>query len=90
MKVDILGKKEDLRRMQQAVNLFQRAGEINKIKLEINMTHNFSAFAGHSFNASKTPIIFINGQIEFTGIDLDLKVIQKKIIQLRDKGSELF
>ena len=90
MKIDILGKKEDSIKMRQVANMFQRVSDLVNQKIEINLTHDFSAFVGHSFNPAKTPIIFINGQIEFAGIAPDFKLIQSKIIQIRDKGSDIF
>ncbi len=90
MKIDILCKKEEMKRTEQVARAIQRAADLSNIRVEIHLTHNFAAFAGHSFNPTQTPIVFINGHFEFSGFDINLPLIQKKLAEIRDKGSQTF
>lgn len=90
MKIEILGKKEDQMSMQNTAKLFQRISSMLGIRAEITLTHNFKGFMGTSFDASKTPIVFINGKVEFAGNVPNQKILQLKLTQLRNQGGDLF
>ena len=90
MKIESLGKKEDLRKMEQVAKAIRQVATVTNVVPEIIMTHNFAAFSSHSFNVAKTPIVFINGQIEFVGLELKSGVIIKKLTEVREKGSQTF
>ncbi len=90
MRIDILSKKGEENKVKFFTTGLQRAAQLANIQIDINTTQNFSAFGGHSFNPSKTPIVFINGHVEFMGEMPGVPVLQVKLCQLRDKGSESF
>ena len=85
MVIHILGKKGDLSKMQQLANNIKQICSETKVTAEVKLTHNFSEVPGQSFNALQTPIVFFNGQVEFTGMP-DLKLLKSKIIQIRNMG----
>ena len=76
--------------MREVAAVMERTAALGNIKVYISMTHNFSAFGGHSFNVSRTPIVFINDQIEFAGVIPNPILLQKKLFALRDQGSFVF
>ena len=90
MKVEILGKREDKIKMDNAALLIQRAALSLNIPVEITLTHQFAGFSGHSFNPTQTPIVFIDGHIEFAGVSLQLPVVVKKLNEIRSRGSQTF
>ena len=90
MKVDILGKTEDKLKMEDVERKIKAAAAKTNVPVQIHMTNNFRAFAQHSFNPSLTPIVFMDGEIEFQGSVQDVAIIQQKLIELRDKGSQTF
>ena len=90
MNIDMLFKKDEENKVKLFVTGLQRAADLANIKITINTTQNFNAFGGHSFNPSKTPIVFINGHFEFAGEMPGVPVLQAKLSQLRDRGSETF
>ncbi len=90
MRVDILGKVEDKAKMEYVANLFRNAALKLHLKIEINETNNFSAFAKHSFNPALTPVVFIEGEIEFHGTAIQYNIIEKKLSDIRDKGSQVY
>jgi hypothetical protein len=85
MIIQILGKKDDVKKMQQLSDSLKRACEESKVQADIKMTHNFSEVQGQSFNVAVTPIVFFNNQVEFTGMP-DYKMIKNKIVQIRNMG----
>jgi hypothetical protein len=85
MVIHILGKREDMKKMEQAAKDFKRICTETNVQAEIKLTHNFSEIPGQSFNPAATPIIFINQQVEFTGT-IDAKLFKSKIIQIRNMG----
>jgi hypothetical protein len=85
MVIHILGRKDDIKKMELVMTNTKRICEEAKVQAEVKLTHNFSEIAGQSFNVSATPIVFINNQVEFTGMP-DLKLLRNKIIQIRNMG----
>jgi Thioredoxin domain len=83
MVIHILGRKDDLKKMQHLSNEIKKICTETMCPAEIKLTHNFSEIPGQSFNAASTPIIFINQQVEFEGMP-DLKILKNKIIQIRN------
>ena len=90
MRAEILGKKDEVPKMNQFAALLQTAAQQANVPLQIVLTHNFGSFSGHSFNVAKTPIVFIDGQIEIAGDVPTLKLLVQKLTSLRDKGSQTF
>ena len=90
IKIDVLCKKEEMKRAELVVKSIQRAADLSNIKVVINLTFDFRAFAPYSYNPSQTPIVFIHGQCELSGWHMNLPLIQKKLVDLRDKGSVTF
>ena len=89
-KIDVLCKKEEMKRAEMLVKAIQRAADTSNFKVEINLTSNFAAFAGLSFNPAQTPAIFINRQFEFSGFGINFPLLQKKLSEIRDKGSQTY
>ena len=87
MKIEILGRKEDLIKMQSTLKVLQRAVTAGGIQADIRLTHDFRAFAGAAFNPAKTPVVFINGSVEFSGNVPEMKSLLVKIQQLKSGGA---
>ena len=88
MKIVILGKPEDKVKMEQMTAIFkQGAGNLN-ILVNINLTHNFAAFSAFALNPARTPIVFIEGSLEFSGPVPSLDVIEKKLKEFRSQGTQ--
>jgi hypothetical protein len=85
MLIHVLGRKDDLKKMEQVAKDLKRICTEVSVPAEIKLTHNFSEIPGQSFNPGATPIIFINQQVEFTGVT-DPKLLKSKIIQIRNMG----
>jgi hypothetical protein len=83
MVIHILGRKDDLKKMQHLSNEIKKICTETMCPVEIKLTHNFTEIQGQSFNAAFTPIIFINQQVEFEGMP-DIKLLKNKIIQIRN------
>jgi len=83
MVIHILGRKDDLKKMQQLSNDIKRICTEVMCPSEIKLTHNFSEIQGQSFNPAATPIVFFNQQVEFEGMP-DLKILKSKIVQIRN------
>lgn len=88
LKIEILGKAEDKTKMEQVAKMIRQAATVANVIVEISFTHNFGAFSSHSFNVAKTPIVFVDGQLEFVGMELNLGVVIKKLTE--EKGSQTF
>ena len=87
MKIDILGKSEEKIKMQKMAVAIQQAASNVNIPVTINFTHNFMSYSGSSMNPVMTPHVFIEGNLEFSGSALPIAVMQKKLVEYRDKGS---
>ena len=85
MLIHILGRKDDIKKMEQAAMDIKKICAEAQVQADIKLTHNFSEIEGQSFNVSATPIIFFNRQLEFTG-RLDLRLVKNKILQIRNMG----
>jgi hypothetical protein len=81
----VLGKKDDLRKMQQVSDYIQKACNEAMVPADIRLTHNFNEVPGQSFNPALTPIIFINQQVEFTGMPNPV-LLKNKIVSIRNSG----
>ena len=81
MKIDILIKPgQDPSQME---NVFKVAANLAGIPLQINRTSNFAAFSNCSVNPAMTPIVIINGQVEFAGGLPNVDLVKKRLIELR-------
>ena len=83
MVIHILGRKDDLKKMQLLSIQVKKICTETMCPAEIKLTHNFTEIPGQSFNAGATPIVFINQQVEFEGMP-DLKLLKNKLIQIRN------
>ena len=90
IKVDVLCKKDEMKRAETVVKSIQRAADMSNLKVVINLSCDFRAFAPYSYNPSQTPAVFIHGQFELSGWHMNLPLIQKKLVELRDRGGVTF
>ena len=90
MKIQILGKMEDKPKMEGVANLLRQAAVKVNVPVEITHTHNFSAFSQFAVNPAKTPIVFIDGHLEFAGVETQLPTIIHKLTQIRAGGGQSF
>ena len=90
MKVQILGKLEEKPKMDEVAGLIKQAAVKVNVPVEISHTHNFAAFSQFAINPAKTPVVFIDGHVEFAGVETQLPTIIHKLTQIRDGGSQAF
>ncbi len=62
--------------------LIRRAAANLKIPVKVNHTSNFRAFTHLAVNPSQTPIIVINGNVEFAGPVVDIELVQGKLAEI--------
>lgn len=83
MKIDILLKpNEDGVAVER---ILQIAARNLNIPVQIKKTSNFAAFSNISVNPSMTPIVVIDGNVEFTGKNLDIQTVTKKLSEIRPR-----
>ena len=80
MKIDILVKPNES--TAQIERLIQTAAVAIKIQVQVTKTSNFIAYSNLSINPSQTPMIIINGNLEFAGRIPDLDLLKKKMAEV--------
>ena len=90
MNIDILGKKEEKIKMQKMGLAMQRAAEAISLQVTINYTHNFNQYSGSSMNPAQSPHVFIEGNLEISGMVPPMVLIQTKLAEYRDKRSQAY
>ena len=86
MKIDILSKSAEDITTQKVAEAIREAAKIVNVKIEIQFTGDFTAFPGQSFNPVMTPIVFIQGKVTFSGEVPPMLAIQRKLVDLKEKG----
>ena len=90
MRVEILCKKDELAKGHTVSRAIERAAQLCNIPVQITITHNFVAFANSSFNPANTPAVFINNSLEFSGNEINLGILQKKLKELNSRAGQQF
>lgn len=88
MRIDILKKPEE--NCQYLVETLTFAVKKVNLTAEINVTHNFAAFPDLSVSPSQTPIVFINGSVEFVKTIPPIADLQKKLLEIGREGGMAF
>ena len=88
MKIDILAKPEEKIKMEKVSQMLRTAALNVKVPVVVNFSNNFAAFAGKSYDPLKTPIVFIEGNAEFSGDLPSISMIQKKLLELKEKKAQ--
>ncbi len=86
MKVEILAKPDQVAKMEAMATAIRQAAKNANVQVQISFSNDFTAFSQHSFNPAATPVIFIHGKMEFQGEVPPLQLIQKKFVELKEKG----
>ena len=86
LKVIILHKPEEKYRVGQVQKALEQAARMANVKIAITKTNDFPAFSKYSFNPANTPVIFINGSLEFISAVPQLYLLKKKLKEIRDRG----
>ncbi|MFH1359453.1 MAG: hypothetical protein ABIJ41_00255 [Candidatus Omnitrophota bacterium] len=60
------------------------------MEIQIMCTSNFAAYTKHSINPSQSPIVLINGNVEFTSQIPDPETIKRKLTDIRNQAGSLY
>ena len=80
MKVEILAKPSEP--TGHLERLVQNAASSMKIQVQVFKTNNFSAYSHLAINPTLTPIIIINGSVEFAGKPPEFEVLKKRFAEI--------
>lgn len=81
IKIDILVQPNQ--RTETLEYVIRNAAKVLNIEIQLNRTSNFAAYSNYAINPSQTPIIFINGSLEFAGKVPELEVFKKKLTEIK-------
>jgi len=80
LKIDILVKpREKTDKVERIIN---DCAKLANIKIQLNRTSNFALYTQHAINPSMTPIIIINGSVEFAGSQLIPGAVKRRLKEL--------
>jgi len=77
LKIDILTKPNE--RTDSVERIIREAAKMANIQIQLNRTSNFALYTQHAINPSMTPIIIINGSVEFTGLKLEILAVKRRL-----------
>ena len=80
MKIEILAKPTDS--TAHVERLIRTAATALRVQVEVSKTSNFTAYSHLAINPTLTPIIIINGSVEFAGRAPELEILKKRIAEL--------
>lgn len=80
MKVDILVKPEE--KCDHIERVIVAASKATNIPVEIHRTSNFALYSHCAINPSQTPVVIIQGNVEFAGKTLNLEAFKKRLTEL--------
>ncbi len=81
LKIDILVKSyENCEKLESKINL---AARLLNLEVTVNKTSNFTAFSALAINPSQTPVVIINGHVEFAGRTPELDVISRRLAEIQ-------
>lgn len=81
IKIDILTKPGE--KYDHIERIIRMTAEIQKMPVQITHTNNFAAYAQCAINPAQTPIIIINGNVEFAGRSPEPDVLRRKLAEIR-------
>ena len=85
LKIDILAKLDDSKRCDEIERLIKMASYSTKVQVQLNRTNQFARFSHLAINPAQTPIIIINGGIEFVGRKLDIDSVRQRLMEIAYK-----
>ena len=80
MRIEILAKPNEP--TVHIERLIQLAAMALKIQVQVSKTSNFAAHSQFAINPSQTPIIIINGSLEFAGKAPELEMLKKRFAEI--------
>ncbi len=89
IQVVILYKPEEKFRVNSLQRALEMAGRALKVNLEITRTNDFPVYSGYNFNPTNTPVVFINGNLEFVSAVPQVNLLKKKLKEIKERGSFL-
>jgi|GEM_PF-1739068 len=88
LRVEILAKPDDAKKCDEMERTLKIAAHASRVQIEINRTNQFGRFSQLAINPAQTPVIIIDGNIEFSGRRLDFEMIKQRLYELAfRKGS---
>ena len=84
IRVDILSQPSE--KPQNVENVIRFAAKQVGIEVQVNHTTNFAAYSQFAINPSQTPIIFINGSLEFAGRVPEINLLKLRLAEIRNQG----
>jgi len=68
---------------QDVENIIRLAAKQIGAEVQINRTNNFAAYSNFAISPAQTPIVFINGSLEFAGRVPDLNLLKLRLTELK-------
>ncbi len=90
LKVVILHKPEEKFRVAQVQKALEMAARMSNMKIDVKKTSDFVAFSNHSFSPTQTPIIFINGKMEYANAVPAPHILKKKLKEIRERSNSIW
>lgn len=86
IKIDILSQKDlaGQKKADIAEYVIRQAAKVTKIEVQITRTSNFAAYSAHAINPSQTPVIIVNGNVEFAGRAPEPDAFRKRLAQIKN------
>ena len=81
--IEILSKPDE--RVENIERTLRMAARSNNIDLSITHTHDFRRYSHHAINPSVTPIVIIEGNVEFAGKGADMDIIKRRLAEIAFK-----
>ncbi|HOW36151.1 MAG TPA: thioredoxin family protein [Candidatus Omnitrophota bacterium] len=81
VKIDILIKPGE--KCEHIERIILMAAQFQKMEVKITRTSNFAAYAQCAINPSQTPIIIINGNVEFAGRSPEPEILRRKLAEIK-------
>lgn len=86
MKIEILVQSnKNIENLERAI---QTAAKGVGIEVQITRTSDFSAFSKFSINPAQTPIIFIDGSLEWAGRVPEAEALKRRLAEIRAQGTK--
>ncbi len=85
LKIDILSKPEE--KVDHIAYVIRLAAQSANVPIQLSTTNNFAAFSHCAMNPSQTPVVIINGHVEFSGKAIELEAVKRKLTQIVAQGA---
>jgi hypothetical protein len=83
IKIEILVQPSE--KPQNVENVMRLAATQVGVQLQITVTNNFAAYSRYAISPAQTPIIFINGNLEFAGRVPELNALKRRLVEVRNE-----